>query len=97
MQQLRSSGPLLGWAVQAASSSVTTSLSRSVPGKRETPGKFNFGASKGEGGGGGRRGEGGRNSGGCEIHFKAGRGFPRITNFIRGGFGVIRGISEGKK
>ena len=32
VQQLRSSGPLLGWAVQAASSSVTTSLSRSVTG-----------------------------------------------------------------
>ena len=40
---MRSLGPPLGWAVQAASVHMSTSLSRSGPGRESSPGKFNFG------------------------------------------------------
>ena len=42
-QQLHTSGPTIGWAVQAASVHISSSLSRSVPGEDSRPGKFNFG------------------------------------------------------
>ena len=49
VQQLCSFGPPLGREVQAASVSVTTYLSRSVPGGGVIPGKFNFGLGMGWG------------------------------------------------
>ena len=48
-QQLRTSVPPLGKAVQEASGRMSSSLSRSGPGVQEIPGKFNFGVSMGGG------------------------------------------------
>ena len=48
-QQLRTSGPPLGRAVQSASVRMSSYLSRSVPGVEEIPGNFNFGVGTGRG------------------------------------------------
>ena len=50
-QQICILGPPLGRAVQAASESMKTSFSLSVPGGKKMPGKFNFGVGRGGGGG----------------------------------------------
>ena len=48
-QQMHTSGQPLGWAVQMASVRMSSSLSRSGPGGKAIPGKFNFGLGVGEG------------------------------------------------